>query len=69
MGEFAGLKQTDAILKALKQGPHTTRELFDRLNNGGQAFKKVAYVTSVLARMTDRTERLPDGRVAIKQAA
>ena len=68
MGEYSGMKQTDAILKALKSGPQSTRELWTALANGGMKFKKVAYITSVISRMKHQVERLPDGKLALKQA-
>lgn len=66
-GEFAGMKQGNAILKALERyGPQTTTELFNRLNAGGMAFKKVVYVTAILPRLADRVERLEDGKIRLK---
>jgi len=65
-GYYSGLTQSDAILKALEVGPQTTRELFNRLNSGGQSFKKPVYVTAVLGRLKDKTERTDDGKVKLK---
>jgi len=65
-GEFAGLTQPSAILKALESGPQTTTELFERLNAGGQSFKKVVYVSSIIPRIKEKIERLPDGRLKLK---
>ena len=66
-GEFSGLKQTDAILRALKYyGPQTTRELFTRLNSGGMSFRQVSYVTAVLSRIKDSVERQADGKLKLK---
>jgi hypothetical protein len=66
--EFKGLTQHAAILKALEMfGPQTTRELFNRLNAGGMAFKKPIYVSSILGRLKDVVERTPDKRVKLKE--
>ena len=65
-GEYANLRQPDAILKALKKGPQTTRELFQRLNSAGQSFKKVTYITAVLGRLKDKVERTDDGKVKLR---
>lgn len=62
-GEFSGLTQREAIIKALKvYGPQTSRELFERLNAGGMAFKKPTYITALLPRLKDSVERTNDGK-------
>ncbi len=67
VGEFTHMNQVEAIQHALnKYGPQTTAELFSRLNAGGMTFKKISYVTSVLARFKDKWERLPDKKISLK---
>jgi len=61
-GAYDGLSQKNAVLKALQDGPQTTRELFERLNAGGQSFKKPVYVTAMLGRLKDKVERTEDGK-------
>ena len=66
-GEYSGLSQKDAILKALEAyGPQTTRELFERCNAGGMAFKKAQYVTALLPRLGDSVERIDGGKLRLK---
>ncbi len=61
------MKQGEAIIYVLKTfGPQTTTEIFNRLNAGGMSFKKVAYVTAILARFRDKWDRLPDGKISLK---
>jgi hypothetical protein len=68
IGEFADMKQAEAIIHALKTyGPQTTKQLFERLNAGGLSFKKVAYVTAILARFKDKWDRAADGKISLKQ--
>ena len=68
VGEYSDMKQAEAIIHALKNhGPQTTTQLFDRLNAGGLSFKKVAYVTAILARFKDDWERSLDGKISLKQ--
>lgn len=70
VGEYANMRQAEAIIHALKKhGPQTTKEIFHRLNAGGMSFKKVAYVTAILARFRDKWERLPDDKISLKQSA
>ena len=66
--EFANLTQRAAIMKALEYGPQTTRELFTRLNAGGQAFRNPTYVSSVLARMGAHIRRTTSGKHALRPA-
>ena len=47
----------------------TTGELFMRLNEAGQSFKKRTYVTALLGRIKDRVERTPEGKVKLKDNA
>lgn len=65
-GEYSGMTQMAAILKALQSGPMTTGELFVRLNEGGQRFKKRTYVTALLGRLKEQVERTEEGKVALK---
>jgi hypothetical protein len=66
--EFKGMTQHAAILKALEAyGPQTVRQLFIRLNSGGMAFKKPVYVTAVLGRLKDVTERTDDNQIKLKE--
>ena len=66
-GPYSGITQNAAILRALEDGgPQTTAELFNRLNVGGQAFKKRTYVTALLFRLKDKVERLPEGKVKLR---
>jgi len=65
-GKYVGMTQSAAILEALVAGPQTTAELFERLNAGGQCFKKRTYVTALLGRLKDQVERAPDGKVQLK---
>lgn len=69
LGEFSGMTQQEAILKALRQyGPQTTRQLFNRLNSGGQSFRRLVYVTAVAGRlMRDKIERLSDGKLRLRE--
>ena len=60
------MTQTAAILKALQFGPMTTGELFVRLNQAGQSFKKRTYVTALLSRIKDKVERTPEGKVKLR---
>lgn len=70
IGQYSEMKQGEAILHALKNyGPQTTTELFNRLNAGGLSFKKVAYVTAILARYKGQWERAEDGKISLKQGA
>jgi len=70
VGEYADMKQAEAIIYVLKKfGPQTTTEIFNRLNAGGLSFKKVAYVTAILARFKDKWERLPDNKISLKPGA
>lgn len=65
---FKGMTQHAAILKALElYGPQTTRELFERLNAGGMAFKKRVYITAILGRLKDVVERTPDNKIKLKE--
>jgi hypothetical protein len=67
VGEYANMRQAEAIIHVLKKfGPQTTTDIFHRLNNGGMTFKKVAYVTAILARFKDKWERLPDNKISLK---
>lgn len=67
VGEYANMKQAEAIQYVLKQfGPQTTTEIFNRLNAGGMTFKKVAYVTAILARFREKWERRVDGKISLK---
>lgn len=67
VGEYSNMKQADAIKLVLsKFGPQTTTEIFNRLNAGGMSFKKVAYVTAILARFREEWNRLPDGKISLK---
>lgn len=67
VGEYHGMKQGEAIVHVLKKfGPQTTTEIFHRLNGGGMSFKKVAYVTAILARFKDKWDRLPDNKISLK---
>lgn len=68
-GEFANMKQQEAILKALEYGPQNTKELLARLNAGGQSFKNTTYVSAVVSRMADRLTRHPGGKITLKAAA
>jgi hypothetical protein len=62
--EYADLTQADAIVKALADhGPQTSRELFHRLNTAGFNFKRVAYVTSILPRLSGKVSRRVDGKL------
>ena len=66
-GEYAGLTQNKAILKALQlYGPQTTAELYERLNAGGMTFKKAVYVTAIVARLRDAVERIDGGKIKLK---
>ena len=66
-GEYSNLKQADAIRLVLKKyGPQTTTEIFHRLSAGGMPFKKVPYVTAILARFRDEWERTVDGKISLK---
>jgi hypothetical protein len=69
-GEYSGLTQIVAVLKALRDhGPQDTAELFERLNAGGQHFKKRTYVTALLSRVKDKVERIAGGKVRLKAEA
>ncbi|MCX6925464.1 MAG: hypothetical protein NT154_19990 [Verrucomicrobia bacterium] len=61
------MTQSAAILKALKAGPMTTKELFVRLNEGGQHFKKRTYVTALLPRLKEQVERTEEDKVKLKE--
>ena len=65
-GEFSDMTQQQAIIAALKQGPLSTRDLFERLNAGGKHFRKPVYVTAVVGRMKDKLERTENGKLALK---
>lgn len=39
------------------------------LNAGGLPFKKVSYVTAILARFKEKWERTDDGKISLKQNA
>jgi len=70
VGEYANMKQAEAIIHVLKKfGPQTTTDIFHRLNNGGMTFKKVAYVTAILARFKEKWDRLPDNKISLKPGA
>jgi hypothetical protein len=70
VGEYTDMKQAEAIIYVLKKfGPQTTTEIFNRLNGGGMSFKKVAYVTAILARFRDKWDRLPDNKISLKLGA
>lgn len=70
VGEYANMKQAEAIIYVLKNfGPQTTTEIFNRLNAGGMSFKKVAYVTAILARFKDKWVRSADNKISLKQGA
>ena len=71
VGIYADMKQGEAIISVLKQfGPQTTTEIFNRLNAGGMRFKKVAYVTAILARFKEKWERNPaDSKISLKPNA
>lgn len=69
MGEFSGLTQMNAVLKALERGPQTTRQIFELLTRNGQSFKKVSYITALLPRLKDKVERTSDGKkIKLKEA-
>jgi hypothetical protein len=66
--EFKGMTQHAAILRALEvYGPQTTKELFNRLNAGGMAFKKPVYISAILGRLKDVVERTPDNRIKLRE--
>jgi len=65
-GEYTGMTQKAAILKALEHGPQTTREIFNRLNVGGLPMKSPLYVTALLGRLKDKVERGPDKKLRLK---
>lgn len=66
LGEYVGMSQAEAILKALQKGPQTTAELLIDLNAGGQSFRERNYVTAVIGRLKDKVERVEGGKVKLK---
>jgi hypothetical protein len=65
-GEYSGLTQREAIIKALSHGPQTTREIYNRIIAGGLEIKKPTYITALLPRIKNQVERDDQGRVRLK---
>lgn len=62
-GEFSGLTQLQSVVKALEvYGAQTTRQIFERLNAGGQQIKRPTYITAMLPRLKDKIERTDGGK-------
>lgn len=66
LGEYAGMTQKAAIVKALQHGPQTTREIFTRLTAGGLPIKSPLYITALLGRLKDKVERGSDKKLRLK---
>jgi hypothetical protein len=68
--EFSALSQGDAILEALRRyGPHTPRQLFDRLGAGGKPFKGQSHVYGILHRIKDKIEKTEDKKWRLKEVS
>lgn len=64
------MTQPAAILHILRNhGPLATREIFDRLNEGGMFFKNTSYIAAIMARLKSRVIRGEDGRYHLTEQA